>query len=123
MSGHRRSSKLKGNLQDLIHLIKSLALGLRKEEERPDGGEHHPRGEEEPCPVPKGPEDVREGFGDDELDEPEMEFVSPVRDLFAGIRVYHCTRAAHVPVRFRSAPGKISADTIHGIPFRPNDQL
>jgi hypothetical protein len=36
---------------------------------------------------------------------------------------YHWIKAAHVPVKFRTAPGKISADTIHGMPFRPNDQL
>lgn len=32
-------------------------------------------------------------------------------------------RAANVPEKFRSAPGKISAETIHGIPLRPKDQL
>ena len=36
--------------------------------------------------------------------------------------VSHWTRAAQVPEKFRSAPGNISAETIHGIPFRPNDQ-
>lgn len=36
---------------------------------------------------------------------------------------YHWTRDAHVPDTFRRAPGKISADTIQGTPFRPKDQL
>jgi hypothetical protein len=36
---------------------------------------------------------------------------------------YHWQRAEYVPVKLRRAPGKISADTIHGIPFRPKDQL
>lgn len=36
---------------------------------------------------------------------------------------HHCIRAAKVPVKFRTEPGKISAETIHGIPLRPNDQL
>ena len=35
----------------------------------------------------------------------------------------HWQRAAKVPEKFRSAPGKISAETIQGIPLRPKDQL
>lgn len=37
--------------------------------------------------------------------------------------VNHWQRAAHVPVKLRRPAGKISADTIHGIPFKPKDQL
>ncbi len=35
----------------------------------------------------------------------------------------HWKSAEKVPEKLRSAPGKISAETIHGMPFRPKDQL
>lgn len=44
------------------------------------------------------------------------------RHLLIGNCVAHWTRAAQVPEKFRRAPGKISAETIQGTPFRPNDQ-
>jgi len=39
-----------------------------------------------------------------------------------GKGTHHCTVAAKVPDRLRRAPGKISAATIHGTPFKPKDQ-
>lgn len=53
-----------------IHLFEGLALGLGKEEEGPNGGDHHPTREEEPCSVAEGLEDVGEGLCDGELSEP-----------------------------------------------------
>ena len=53
-----------------IHLFEGLALGLREEEEGPNGGSDHPACEEEPCSVAEGLEDIGKSLGDSELSKP-----------------------------------------------------
>lgn len=53
-----------------IHLVQGLALSLRKEDESPNGGNHHPAGEEVPSAEGERLEDVGESLGDGELSEP-----------------------------------------------------
>lgn len=58
------------NVQDNIHLVHGETLGLRQEEEGPQGRHNHPRGEEEPRRVAERAEDVRKRLRDGKLGRP-----------------------------------------------------
>lgn len=64
----QRSRSRQRNLQNRIHLVQRSSLGFWEEEERPEGRQHHPRGEKEPGSVPEAVEDIGKRLGDDELD-------------------------------------------------------
>lgn len=120
-----------GNLQNLINLIKRQPLGLRQQEKGPGRSEQHPARKKEPDPEAQRRKDVRQRLGDGKLHSPE----GGIRPWLALLRqdlktdrqtdkqnTHHWQSAAKVPVMFLSAPGKISAETIHGMPLSPNDQ-
>lgn len=58
------------DVQDNMHLGSSQTLRLRQKEERPGASHQHPGREEKPGSVSERCEDVRQRFGNGELDRP-----------------------------------------------------